>query len=41
MNFADTTLVALAEESEIDEVFTLDRKGFSAYRIKGATCVTP
>lgn len=35
MDFADATLVALAEESEIEEVFTLDRKGFNTYRIKG------
>jgi len=33
MDFADATLVVLAEETLIDEVFTLDIKGFSAYRI--------
>src|SRR5574337_129540 len=32
MDYADATLVALAEESEIDHVFTLDHKGFSTYR---------
>src|SRR3990170_8953650 len=40
MDFADATLVALAEESDIDEVFTLDRKGFNAYRIKGRRSFT-
>lgn len=35
MDFADATLVVLAEETAIDEVFTLDRRGFSVYRIKG------
>jgi predicted nucleic acid-binding protein len=33
MDFADATLVALAEETGIDGVFTLDRRGFNAYRI--------
>lgn len=35
MDFADATLVSLAEETGIHEVFTLDVKGFSAYRIHG------
>ncbi len=35
MDFADATLVVLAEETGTDEVFTLDRRGFSAYRILG------
>ena len=35
MDFADATLVVLAEEADIDEVFTLDIKGFQAYRIHG------
>jgi len=35
MDFADTTLVALAEETDIDEIFTLDKKGFNTYRIRG------
>jgi len=35
MDFADATLVTLAEELGIDEVFTLDIRGFSAYRIRG------
>ncbi|MBI2211844.1 MAG: PIN domain-containing protein [Deltaproteobacteria bacterium] len=33
MDFADATLVALAEELETDWVFTLDRRGFSTYRL--------
>jgi predicted nucleic acid-binding protein len=32
MDYADATLVALAEELGTPDVFTLDRKGFSAYR---------
>ena len=35
MDFADATLVALAEESQFDQVFTLDRRGFSTYRLHG------
>ena len=35
MDFADATLVAFAEEADIREVFTLDKKGFNAYRISG------
>ena len=34
MDFADATLVALAEETEINEVFTLDVKDFNIYRLK-------
>jgi uncharacterized protein len=33
MDFADATLVVLAEELESEWVFTLDRRGFSAYRM--------
>ena len=33
MDYADATLVALAEELETDWVFTLDRRGFSTYRL--------
>jgi len=32
MDFADATLVSLAEELGLSKVFTLDRRGFSAYR---------
>lgn len=35
MDFADATLVALAEEIGTDEIFTLDKKGFLTYRLKG------
>lgn len=35
MDFADATLVALAEETETEGVFTLDIRGFSSYRIHG------
>src|SRR4030042_4452103 len=33
MDFADSTLVVLGEEMEIPEIFTLDVKGFSTYRM--------
>ena len=33
MDFADATLVVLGEELETDWVFTLDRRGFSTYRL--------
>ena len=33
MDFADATLVALAEERKTGEIFTLDRRGFTTYRI--------
>ena len=33
MDYADATLVALGEELGADQVFTLDRRGFSAYRL--------
>lgn len=33
MDFADATLVALAEERGISSIVTLDRKDFSVYRI--------
>ena len=35
MDFADATIVVLAEETGIDEVLTLDTRGFRAYRIQG------
>jgi predicted nucleic acid-binding protein len=34
MDFADATLVCLAEETGINEIFTLDVRGFSAYRFR-------
>lgn len=33
MDYADATLVALGEELGTDQVFTLDQRGFSAYRL--------
>jgi hypothetical protein len=33
MDFADAALVALGEELQTDAVFTLDHRGFSAYRL--------
>lgn len=35
MDFADATLVVLAEDTVADEIFTLDKRGFSAYRMHG------
>ena len=35
MDYADGTLVALAEEADTDQVFTLDHRGFSTYRLRG------
>ena len=35
MDFADSSLVALAEERGITEILTLDRKDFSVYRTAG------
>lgn len=35
MDFADATLVSLAEEAGIGEIFTLDRRGFHTYRLRG------
>lgn len=35
MDFADATLVTLAEDTGINEVLTLDIRGFSTYRIHG------
>lgn len=35
MDVADATLVVLAEETGISEVFTLDVRGFQTYRVKG------
>lgn len=35
MDSVDGSLVALAEETEILRILTLDRRGFSAYRVEG------
>ncbi len=40
MDFADATLVCLAEETGIHDVFTLDIRGFRAYRISGRKHLT-
>ena len=32
MDFADATLVLMAEEAEVGEIFTLDQRGFRTYR---------
>ena len=44
MDFADATLVLLAEELEVAEILTLDRRGFTTYRTrkgKGFRLVLP
>lgn len=35
MDFADATLIAQAEERQAEHIFTLDRRGFSTYRLHG------
>jgi hypothetical protein len=35
MDYADASLVVLAEDLGCDRVFTLDRRGFSTYRLGG------
>lgn len=35
MDFADSTLVVLAEDLKVTTILTTDRKGFSVYRIAG------
>lgn len=35
MDLADASLVALAEETEIRDIFTLDLRGFNTYRADG------
>src|SRR5262245_47554022 len=40
MDFADAALVAYAEREDLDHVFTLDRRGFSAYRLRGRRAFT-
>ena len=35
MDFADATLVSLAEELDVVEILTLDQRGFNTYRIRG------
>ncbi len=40
MDFADATLVALAEERRLARICTLDHRGFSVYRMRGKECFT-
>lgn len=40
MDFAAATLVALAEERKTGEIFTLDRRGFTTYRIHSRKAFT-
>lgn len=40
MDFADATLVALAEERKTNEIFSLDRRGFATYRIQSRKSFT-
>jgi predicted nucleic acid-binding protein len=35
MDFADATLVALGEKTSVSEIFTIDRRDFDAYRMRG------
>ena len=35
MDYADATLVALGEELQTNRIFTLDQRGFVAYRLRG------
>jgi len=35
MDFADATLVTLGEDLGLDQVFTLDRRGFGVFRLHG------
>ena len=36
MDFADATLVLLAEEAKVADVLTLDERGFRSYRFRGS-----
>ena len=40
MDFSDAPLVTLAEETETEAVFTLDKKGFYIYRLHGRKAFT-
>lgn len=37
MDFADAAVVAYAERHNLSEIFTLDRRDFSVYRLRGRT----
>lgn len=36
MDFADATLVLLAEDAGLDQILTLDERGFRTYRFRGS-----
>lgn len=40
MDFADATLVVLAEETGVNEILTLDIRGFNVYRMHGKKAFT-
>ncbi len=40
MDFADATLVHMANRQSIGQIFTLDRRDFSIYRLKGGRSFT-
>jgi predicted nucleic acid-binding protein len=40
MDFADASLVALAERLSLDRIFTVDRRDFSTYRLHGKKAFT-
>ena len=40
MDFADASLVALAERLSLDRIFTVDRRDFSTYRLHGKKSFT-
>ena len=39
MDFADATLLLLAEALRVQDIVTLDRRGFSAYRTRQGTAL--
>ncbi|MCY3631457.1 MAG: PIN domain-containing protein [bacterium] len=41
MDFADATLVLLAERLAVPDVLTLDRRGFNTYRLADGTAFNP
>ncbi|MCY3863178.1 MAG: hypothetical protein OXG34_08865 [bacterium] len=41
MDFADATLVLLAERLAVSDILTLDRRGFNTYRLSDGTPFNP
>jgi len=39
MDFADASLLVLAERLRVDKIFTLDRRGFAVFRPRHAECL--